>query len=128
MKDTYTHVGHINSQLKAIKSATQTECFCPIIEGISILTNIVSSNKDFTIISNYIKTIEEANINNSSFHRLPQSNLKIIGILFIQSDSTNLNSEKITNYLKNIDLFDKTNLVSKPYIIKVSSKFDIAIV
>jgi len=69
IKNTNIYIRFINTQLKTIKSLTRTEYFCPTIEGISILTNYVLAESNFSIINKYIKTIKGANINNRSTPR-----------------------------------------------------------
>lgn len=63
--------------------------------------------------------------------RLPQSKsyLKIIGILYL-SEQTNtcITSDEIDKILKNTHIFNNIVLASKPRVIKVSSKSNMAIV
>jgi len=55
--------------------------------------------------------------------------LKIIGLLYLQEDSTNsLNSNVVEKFTKDNHIFNNTMLVSKSHIIKVSPKSDMAIV
>ena len=63
--------------------------------------------------------------------RLPQSKsyLKIVGIpYYIDKLNTRISSEDIEQILKNSYIFNDIILASKPRIIKISSKSDIAIV
>jgi len=55
--------------------------------------------------------------------------LKIIGLSYLQEDSTNpLNSNVVEKIIKDNHIFNNIALTSKPHIIKISPKSDMAIV
>ena len=82
-------------------------------------------------IEKYVKNSLPSDVENISLLRLPQlkSYLKIIGIPYISEKTNNqISLDDIKNVLKNNHLFNDIVLVSKPYIIKVSPKSDMAII
>ena len=95
------------------------------------MTNNVSSGSDLQEIEKYVKNSLSFNANKVSSARLPQSKsyLKIVDISFI-SEKTNshISLDEIEDILKNNYLFNNIILASKPCIIKVSPKSDIAII
>jgi len=131
IKDSSSHIVNINHALKAIKSSMIADFICIENKGIVITTNNVSSGSDLQEIEKYIKNSLSSNTDKVSLARLPQSKLylKIIGIPFI-SEKTNsrISSDKIEDIFKNNHLFNNIVLASKPYIIKVSPKSDMAII
>jgi len=103
------------------------------VEGkdIIITTNNISSGSDLQEIEKYVNISLSSNADKVLPARLPQSKLylKIVGIPFI-SEKTNshISSDKIEGILKNNHLFNNIVLASKPCIIKVSPKSDMAII
>ena len=85
-----------------------------------------------SIIVNYIKNSNDVNSLQVEDARLPMSKsyLKIIGIPYYSySDhQTKLTSNDIENILKQNYIFDNISLASKPRVIKVSLKSDMALV
>ena len=62
---------------------------------------------------------------------LPQSKsyLKIIGIPYlIENTNTSLNPSVIKTIFKNNHIFNNVAIISKPHIIKISSKLNMAII
>ena len=131
IKNLSLYIVNINCALKAIKSSTIANFIHVENKGIVIMTNNISSGSDFQEIKKYIKNSFSSNIDKVSPARLPQSKsyLKIVSILFI-SEKTNshISSDEIEDVLKNNHLFNNIILVSKPCIIKVSPKSNMAIV
>jgi len=54
--------------------------------------------------------------------------MKFVTILYFQPSGNTITSDMITNLIKQTELFNNISLVSKPRVIKISSKSDIAIV
>ena len=131
IKNLSLYIVNINCALKAIKSSTIANFIHVENKGIVIMTNNISSGSDFQEIKKYIKNSFSSNIDKVSPARLPQSKsyLKIVSILFI-SEKTNshISSDEIEDVLKNNHLFNNIILTSKPCIIKVSPKSNMAIV
>jgi len=86
---------------------------------------------DISIISKYVKSCNDIDTNDIQDAQLPQSKsyLKILGILFIK-EGTNMpiNSEVMETVIKSMHIFNNVNIASKPHIVKVSPKSNIAIV
>jgi len=108
------HVSSINNQLKGIKSTIRTEFIRSSSQGVTITTNNVPVVSDLSTIERYVKSIEGINQKDILAPRLPQSKLylKITGFPYIQPSGLALTSEDITNYLKNIDLFENITLAA----------------
>ena len=100
--------------------------------GIVIVTNKVVQQSDLSIINHYIKNLNDINTLQVEDPRLPKfkSYLKIIGIPFYPhlDPQEKLTSSEIKTILKQNHIFDNISLASKPRIIKVSPKSDMAIV
>ena len=131
IKDSSSHVVNINWALKTIKSSTIANFIWVEDKSIIIMTNNVSSGSDLQKIEKYIKSSLFSNTNKVLLVWLPQfkSYFKIVGIPF-NSEKTNSHIllDKIKNVLKNNHLFNNIVLTSKPCVIKVSSKSNMAIV
>jgi len=127
IKDSSLHIVNINQALKAstIANFIQVED-----KGIVITTNNVSSDSDLQKIKKYVSSLS-SNADKVLFAWLPQSKsyLKIVDIPF-NSEKTNscILLDEIENILKNNHLFNNIVLASKPHVIKVSHKSNIAIV
>jgi len=122
---------NINCALKTIESNTIANFIRINSKGIIITTNNVSSESDLQEIEKYVKNSLLSDIENISSPRLPQSKLylKIVGIPYISKKMNNqISSDDIKNVLKNNHLFNDIVLISKPCIIKISLKSDIAII
>jgi len=107
-----------------------TKFICPCAGGISIITNNVPNPSNLSIIEKYFKLVEGLNSNDIQSPRLPQSKsyLKIMGLPYLQADGDRITSENVVNFMKHTNLFKAVLLVSKPQIIKASSKSDMAII
>ena len=131
IKNLSLYIVNINCALKAIKSSTIANFIYVEDKGIVIMTNNVSSGSDLQEIKKYIKNSLSSDVDKVLLARLPQSKsyLKIVNILFI-SEKTNsrISSDGIEDVLKNNHLFNNIILASKPCIIKVSPKSNMAII
>ena len=131
-KNSALHVAHINRLLRNAKSDIAVDFIRSDPIGPVIVTNKVANQSDLQIISQYIKRSKDINELQVEEPRLPQSKsyLKIISIPFFPNGKTQdrLNASDIENILKQNQIFDDIKLVSKPRVIKVSSKSDMSIV
>jgi len=136
MNEVSIHVGLINGLLKyiksnthSIKSNTHSEFIklCP--SGISIVTTNVPNSSNLSIMEKYFKSLDGLNNSDTITPCLPQSKsyLKVIDIPFIQSNSNKLTHEDIINAIKHTSLFETISFASRPRVIKVSPKSNIAI-
>jgi len=108
MKNSSMHVANINRNLRNIKSEVAVDFIQAEPVGITIITNKVSQASDLTTIENYIK---------KGISYFPNGNLQ-----------ERLNSSDVENIIKQNHIFNNVTLVSKPRVIKVSPKSDMAIV
>ena len=126
-----SHVSNLNRALKNIKSEIMVNFIWLDSMDIMIVTNKVTSALDLQTIENYIKTTNYINLTRVEVSYLPQSKfyLKIINISYYQE---NLSSPIISNIVEDIikqnHIFNNVALASRPCVIKVSPKSDIAIV
>ena len=131
MKESEAYVTNLNRALKSIKLDISVNFIHSDASSIIMVTNKVANPSDLQTIKNYIKGASLINSNKIDSLRLPQSKsyLKIIGLLYLQEDSTNpLSLNVVEKIIKDNHIFNNITLVSKPCIIKVSLKSDIAIV
>jgi len=131
IKDSVVHVTNINCALKSIKSNVCTDFINADNKGIIIATNNIASNSNLQEIEKYIKNSLQTTNNSITTSRLSQlkSYLKIVGILyFVNKSNMYIFSEIIKHILKNNHIFNDIVLASKPRVIKVSPKSDIAII
>ena len=100
-------------------------------KGIIITTNSISSDSDLQEIKKYIKNSLSSNVEQVSSPRLSQSKfyLKIVGISYINEKTNSyISLDNIKNVFKNNHLFNNIILASKPRVIKISPKSDMAII
>ena len=131
IKSSSEHIVNINHALKTIKSNTIADFIHVDSKGIIITTNNVSSGSDLQEIEKYVKNSLSSDTDKVFSPRLLQLKLylKIVGILFISEKTSNcVSPDKIENVLKNNHLFNDIILASKPYVIKVSPKTNMAII
>jgi len=131
IKSSSEHIVNINHALKTIKSNTIADFIHVDSKDIIITTNNVSSGSDLQEIEKYVKNSLSSDTDKVSSPRLLQLKLylKIVGILFISEKTSNcVSPDKIENVLKNNHLFNDIILASKPYVIKVSPKTNMAII
>ena len=131
IKNSSIHVVNINRALKSIQSNTIADFIWAEDKEIVITTNNVSSNTDLQEIEKYIKNSLSSDTEWISSPRLPQSKsyLKIVGIPYNnESSNTRISSDDIECILKSNYIFNNIVLASKPHIIKVSPKSNMAII
>ena len=132
MKNSSLHVANINRLLRNAKTDILVNYICSDNMGITIVTNKVPQQSDMTIIDHYVKNSNDINSLQVEDSHLPKlkSYLKIIGIPFYPhiNSQEKLNTTDIESTLKQNHIFDNISLASKPRIIKVSPKLDMAIV
>ena len=97
--------------------------------GIIIITNHPTSLSELSRIEDFLKKIDNINLNSIEGPHLPKSKLymKIIGLLF-NSEQEVLTPDFIEGVLKEMHLFKDVMLASKPYIIKAFPKSDMVVV
>jgi len=130
-KDASMHIISINHAFKTIKSNIMADLICIEDKGIIISTNNVASPSDLQEIKKCVKSSLLNNADQISLPRLPQSKsyLKIIGIPYLNEQSNIcISPEDIEKILKSNHIFNNVVLVSRPRVIKVSLKSDIAII
>ena len=132
MKNSLLNVANINRELQNAKTEVLVDYIRSDNTGIVVVTNKVVQQSDLSIIDRYIKNSNDINSLQVEDSRLPKSKsyLKIIGILFYPyaNSQEKLTSSGIETILKQNHIFDNISLTSKPRIIKVSPKSDMAIV
>ena len=132
MKNSSLHVANINRLLWNAKTDILVDYIRSDNTGITIVTNKVSQQSDMTIIDYYIKNSNDINFLQVEDSCLPKSKsyVKIIGIPFYPHTNSQekLNATDIESILKQNHIFDNISLASKPRVIKVSPKSDMAIV
>ena len=134
IKNSSIHVTNLNRNLRNTMSEILVNfiCFDPL--GITVVTNKVSLNSDLLIIEKYVKNLENIDSTQVKSPQLLQSKfyLKIIDIPYYPHGSCNpqecLSSNNVEAIIKQNQVFDNITLTSKPQVIKVSSKSDMAIV
>jgi len=131
IKESNSHVTNINCALKAIKSNMIADFICVDNKGIIVTTNNVVLSSDLQEIKKYVKNSLSSNADKVTSARLPQSKsyLKIVGISFIsKKTNSHITLDEIEDVLKNNCIFNNIVLASKPHVIKVSPKSDMAII
>jgi len=131
VKDSSIHVFNINHILKNIKSSTMTDYIRTDGKDIIITTNNIASPSDLQAIEKYVKSTSCVDSDQVQFPRLSQSKfyLKIIGVPYL-SEATNsrISFYEVKRILKNNYTFNDVVLASKPRIVKVSLKLNMAII
>ena len=122
------HVINLNHTLKDIKSNDfiQTD-----YRGLIIVSNKVAFLSDICVISNYIKNANNMDPNNIQEACLLQSKLylKILGISYLlESTNISINSSVIKSIIKATHIFNNIKITSKPHVVKISLKSDMAII
>ena len=125
------HIADLNRSLKNIKSDVIVDYIQLELIGITIVTNKVALSLNLQVIENYVKNVENVNLEYIEAPRLPQLKfyVKIIGIpYFIENTNISIMLDFIESIIKSNHIFNNLSLVSKPQVIKASSKSDIAII
>jgi len=132
MKSSFTHVSNLNRLLRNAKTEVAVDFIRSDPIGLVIVTNKVAIQSDLQIIDQYVKKSEEINKLQVEESRLPQSKsyLKITGIPYFPNGriQEHLNASDVEMILKQNQIFDDIKLASRPRVIKVLPKSDIAIV
>ena len=132
MKNSSLNVANINRELRKAKTDVLVDYIQSDNTGIVIVTNKVTQQSNLSIIGHYIKNSNDINTLQVEDSRLPKSKfyLKIIGIPFYphSNPQEKLTLSDVETILKQNHIFDNISLISKPRIIKVSPKSDMAIV
>ena len=132
MKNSSLNMTNINRQLCNAKTDILIDYIWSDTNGITIVTNKVAQQSDLYIIDQFMKNSSNINSLQVEDLRLPKSksHLKIIGIPFYPHTNSQdkLTSADIETILQQNYIFDNVTLVSKPRIIKVSLKSNMAIV
>ena len=123
------HIANINKYLKNIKSDVIADFIHITKEEVVITMNKPVNASNLSIIEKYIKNISNINSDSINSSCLPKSKsyLKIVGLLHKMENSL-ITSDFIESAIKELHLFEDIILVSKPCIIKASSKSDMAVV
>ena len=125
------HIANIDKVLKNIKSEVIADFVYVDHWELIITTNKVISHFDINTIESNIKNINVINSEDIMTSHLSQSKsyLKIIGIPYIMEDTNvPINSSIVESIIKSIHIFNHMCLMSKPYVIKISPKFNIEII
>jgi len=128
------HIADFNYTLRSTKSDLTIDFICIYHQSLIITSNRVMFLSEISIVSNYVKNCNNIDTNDIQDVWLPQlkSYLRILGIPYIiEGTNVLINSEVIEMFIKvtkATHIFDNINIMSKPCIIKVSLKSNIAIV
>ena len=125
------HVANLNYILKGIKSDTIVDFIWTDYRDLIITSNKVMSPSNISIINNYIKKCDNINVKDIQDAYLLQSKsyLKILSIPYlIERTNILIDSSVIELIIKSIHVFDNIKITSKPRVVKVFLKSDIAIV
>ena len=133
MKNSSEHMANINRALRNTKTNVLVDYIQSDNTGISVVVNKIAQQSDLSIINNYVKNSNNVNSLQVEDARLPMSKsyLKITSIPYYpysDNHQTKLTSNDIKNILKQNHIFDNISLASKPRVIKVSLKSDMALV
>ena len=132
LKNSSLNVANINRQLYNAKSDVLVDYIRSDNTGIIVITNKVAQQSDLSIIDQYVKNASDINVLQVKDSRLPKSKsyLKIISIPYYPqiNSQEKLTSSDVETILKQNHIFDNISLTSRPRVIKVSPKSDMAIV
>lgn len=104
---------------------------CSDQSGITIVTNKVALLLDLQTIKNYVKSANYIEAESVKVSCLPQSKsyLKIIGILYLEENTNSpIIIDVVEAIIKQNHIFNNISIVSRPCIIKISPKFNMAII
>ena len=132
MRNSSLNIANINRELRNAKTNILVDYIRSDNTEIVVVTNKVAHQSNLSIIDYYVKNSNDINSLQVEDSRLPKSKsyLKIIEIPYFPHVNLQekLTSNDIENILKQNHIFDNISLASKPRIIKVSPKLDMAIV
>ena len=125
----HTHIINVNKCLKNSKSDIVTDFIHITNNGIIITTNKPANNLNLSTIEKYLKSIQNVDSDLIESPCLPKSKsyMKIIGLPY-KIDQDIISPDFIEGVLKETYLFKDVMLASKPHVIKVSPKSDMAVV
>ena len=125
------HITNFNYILRSTKSNLAIDFICVDYWSLIITSNRVMSLLEISIVSNYVKNYNNIDTNNIQDARLLQLKLylKILSIPYIM-EGTNMpiNFEVMEIFIKATHIFNNINIASKPHIVKVFPKSNLAIV
>ena len=104
---------------------------CSDQSGVTIVTNKVALLLDLQTIKNYVKSANYIEAESVKVSCLPQSKLylKIIGILYLEENTNSpIIIDVVEAIIKQNHIFNNISIVSRPCIIKVFPKSNIAII
>ena len=132
MKNSATHVINFNRNLRNMKYEVSVDFIRSDPVGITVVTDKVSQSSDLITIKKYIKNLESIDSTQVDTPRLPQSKsyLKIIRISYFPNGNLqdHLKATDVETIIKQNHIFNNVTFASKPRVIKVSPKSDMAIV
>jgi len=131
IKNSSSYIANINRALKNIKSEIVADFTRVENSDIVITTNKVATPLDLQKIKRYIKNVNSIEVNKIKAPRLPQSKLylKILGISYLLKNSnTPISANVVEKLIKNNHIFNNIVITSRPRVIKVSPKSDMAII
>jgi len=125
----HIHIANINKCLRNSKSDIVADFIRSTNNGIVITTNKPANDLNLSTIEKYLKSIQNVNSDLIESPCLPKSKsyMKIIGLPYKINQDV-ISSDFIEGVLKETHLFKGVVLASKPRIIKVSPKSDMAVV
>ena len=121
------YVTNINKTLQNIKSEIMADFIWKNHRGLIIITNKFAADSDL----NTIKNIDIVNSEDIMSLRLPQSKLylKLLDIpYYIKNTNILITSDIVEKAIQTIHIFNNTILASCSYVIKASSKSNVAII
>ena len=129
MKSAHTHITNINKYLKNSKSDIITDFIHISNNGIIITMNHPANILDLSTIKNFLKNIDNINLDSIEGPHLLKSKsfIKIIGLPY-NSELGVITPDFIEGVLKETHLFKDVALALKPYVIKAFPKSDMAVV
>ena len=126
-----THISNISQALKNIKSNVKADFVQTEQAGIVIITNKIASPLNFQTVETYIKNANQIEADNVKLPYLLQlkSYLKIIEIPYIMENTdTPLFLDIVESIIKNNHIFNNIAIMSRPRVIKVLPRLDMAII
>ena len=125
------YISNINRLLKDVKSKVSANFIYSNNKDIITTTNKTVASLDLSIVERYVKELNNINSNDSMSLQLPQSKsyLKILEVLyFLENMNLPITSNIIEEVIKDTYIFNDIILASCPYVIKASSKSDMAVI
>ena len=131
IEDSSAYITNINRALKSIKSKVVADFACLENSGIVITTNKVAVSLNLQTTEQYVKNVSYIEADNVEAPRLSQSKLylKILGISYLlENSNTPISADVVEKIIKDNYIFNNIVIVSRPRVIKVSPKLDMAII